>query len=171
MGLKYCPGLEPTLPVYTHVQYKPPTSTGRFTIYNPSITAMVLVEGAGGEAVGGQGADQPGGVRGESVREDEGFQQTEVNILISEWEKRAGGGEVDSLALPDSGGRERRMSQEFQELRQKFVDHEEGGGGQSGARPKSGTTELSGSITTQGRGAVRKLCFSNFNISSMVGRE
>ena len=63
------------------------------------------------------------------------------------------------------------MSQEFQELRQKFVDHEEGGGVQSGARPKSGTTELSGSITTQGRGAVRKLCFSNFNISSMVGRE
>ena len=108
LGLKYCPGLEPTLPVYTHVQYKPSTSKGRFTIYNPSITAMVLGEGAGGEAVGGQGADQPRGVRGESVREDEGFQQTEVDILISEWEKRAGGGEVDSLALPDNGGRERR---------------------------------------------------------------
>ena len=171
LGLKYCPGLEPTLPVYTHVQYKPSTSKGRFTIYNPSMTAMVLGEGAGGEAVGGQGADQPGGGRGESVRKDEGFQQTEVNILISEWEKRAGGGEVDSLALPDNGGRERRRSQDFQELRQKFVDIEEGGGVQSDARPKSGTTELSKSITTQGRGAMRKLCFSNFNISSIVGRK
>ena len=89
LGMKYCPGLEPALPVYNHVQYKPSTSTGRFTIYKPSTTAMVLGEGAGGEAVGGEGAEQPGG-EGEDVRKDDGFQQTEVTLLISEWEKRTG---------------------------------------------------------------------------------
>ena len=44
------------------------------------------------------------------------------------------------------------------------------------ARPKSATlsTQLSKfttSSTTQGRGAMRKLNFSNFNNSSVVGRE
>ena len=81
---------------------------------------------------------------------------------------------MDSLALPDSGGMERRMSQEFRELRQRFVDQEEGGGVQTRiARPKSGTTKLSTTISTntQGRGAMRKLTFSDLNISSMVGQE
>ena len=78
---------------------------------------------------------------------------------------------MDSLALPENGGGERRRSQDFEELRQKFVDMEEGGGVQEDARPKSRSTQLSRIISTQGRGAMRKLCFSNFNISSMVGRE
>ena len=41
------------------------------------------------------------------------------------------------------------------------------------ARPKSGTTELSTftSTTLQGRGAMRKLTFSDINISSVVGQE
>ena len=98
LGIKYCPGLEPTLPVYTHVDYKPSTSTGRFTIFAPSTTATVLGEMSRGEAVGGEGDDQSGrrGEEEEDVRKEEAFQQTGVSVLISDlgeesWRWRGGG--------------------------------------------------------------------------------
>ena len=53
------------------------------------------------------------------------FQRTEVSSLISEWESRARGGEgMQKLELPEESdhGRGRRMSQEFKQIRQKFVE-------------------------------------------------
>ena len=177
LGIKYCPGLEPTLPVYTYVEYKPSTSTGKFTIFTTSTTTTILEGRTEGEAVGGEEDDQSGR-RGDGDEDgrNSNFQKTEVAILISDWERRAGGGEErDCLQLPDMDGRGRvrRVSQEFTDLRQKFVGQsKEGGGSKMTARPKSTfATQLSNyniSSTTQGRGAVRKIYFSRKNNSSVV---
>ena len=42
LGIKYCPGIEPILPAYTHVEYKPTTSTGKFTIFKYSSSTTRL---------------------------------------------------------------------------------------------------------------------------------
>ena len=174
LGLKYCPGLEPTLPVYTYVGYKPSTSTGGFTIFAPSTATTVLGRVSGGEAV--ERDDHSGRRRDEEedVSKEEALRKNEVSILISDWEMRAGGGEVgDSWNLPDTMRSKRRVSQEFIELRQKFVDHSEGGGAKLTGRQKSRTLSTERSeltTTTQGRGAMRKIDFSNLHNSSVVGR-
>ena len=57
-------------------------------------------------------------------RGDDDFQKTEIPILISDWERRAGGGEErEGLKLPDLEERGRRRSQDFTNLRLKFIEH------------------------------------------------
>ena len=91
-------------------------------------------------------------------------------MLISDWERRSGGGEAEEDDnLHDTGRGMRRVSQDFKELRQKFVDHMEGGEEEFAGGQKSPSTRLS-FLTTQGRGAVRKIDFTNFEHSSIVGR-
>ena len=93
-----------------------------------------------------------------------------MTSLISDWEKRAGGGEGrEELALPAVEERGRRRSQEFTKLRQKFTElgDSEYTSGISATSDVTLPTELS--ISTLGRGAVRKL-FSTFS-HSMEGRE
>ena len=141
LGLKYCPGLEPVLPVYIHKEYKPSTSSGKFTIYQICTPEKLLEGRKETEDVGGGGGEHPGR-RGEERREGSRLatMETEVAKLISKWEKRAGGGDCgDSLKLPDmvGGDRGRRVSQEFTELRQRYVDSaEEGGGGRMSDGPR-----------------------------------
>ena len=109
------------------------------------------------------------------------FRKKEVSSLISEWESRARGGEeMERLELPedDDHGRGRRMSQEFQQVRQKFVEKE------GGAIIDVKTAEPILSFATscnnaelknmQGKGAVRKINFTEYKypklFSSIVGR-
>ena len=54
LGIKYCPGTDPILPVYTHVAYKPSTSAGKFTIFKHSTSATGAEDGREEEAVGGE---------------------------------------------------------------------------------------------------------------------
>ena len=60
LGIKYCPGIEPVLPVYTHMEFKPTMSTGRFTIFKMSTPATVLEERTERETVGGRRNRQSG---------------------------------------------------------------------------------------------------------------
>ena len=93
-----------------------------------------------------------------------------MTSLIYDWERRAGGGEGrEELALPAVEERGRRRSQEFTKLRLKFTElgDIEYMSGISATSDVTLPTELS--ISTLGRGAVRKL-FSIFT-HSMVGRE
>ena len=100
--------------------------------------------------------------------------KTDVYGLISEWERRVGGGDCgDSLELPDmdGGDRGRRVSQEFTELRQKYVDFGgEGGGGRMSDGPSVTFDTCFDVNYTQGRGATRKLQFHKNKNSSMVGK-
>ena len=55
-GIKYCPGLEPQLPIYHHHEYKPRSSRWKFTIFEPSSKYQAEEERGefqGGEARGG----------------------------------------------------------------------------------------------------------------------
>ena len=116
--------------------------------------------------------------RVECNREEDIFQKVEISNLISDWERRAGGGEgKEELALPAVEERGRRRSQEFTNLRLKFIelgDKEETSG--ISAKPDvTLSTERSSfrnlhSISTLGRGAVRKL-FSRNLTHSMEGRD
>ena len=63
----------------------------------------------------------------EDAKGDRDFQRTEIASLISDWENRAGGG--DDLKLPELEDRGRRRSQDFTNLRQIFVEHSGGIGG------------------------------------------
>ena len=60
----------------------------------------------------------------------------------------------DSVNLADSGGRERRVSQDFTELRQRFVDQPEGGGVQMGEEQRGGiaVTNVEGGMGVRGYG-------------------
>ena len=91
--------------------------------------------------------------------------------LISKWEKRAGGGDCgDSLKLPHMVGGDggRRVSQEFTELRQRYVDSAgEGGGGRMSDGPRITFATSFDKNFMQGRGAARKLHFSR---TSIVGK-
>jgi hypothetical protein len=97
-----------------------------------------------------------------------------VSSLISEWEDRARGGEERSrLELPEESdpGRGRRASQEFQQVRQKFVVEEGGGQTETVRQTPSFVTSCKKS-NSQGRGAMRKLLFSKKStniLSSVVG--
>ena len=59
LGIKYCPGTEPGLPIYTHVEYKSTTSTGKFTIFKYSTSTTGGEDGRGEETVGGEEEEQP----------------------------------------------------------------------------------------------------------------
>ena len=110
-----------------------------------------------------EGDDHPRrrGEEEEDVCKKDALKWNDVSVLISDWEMRSGGGEAgESGNLHDTGRGMRRVSQEFKELRQKFVEHSEGGGGKLAQRQKSLSTEHS-FLTTQGRGAVRKIDFSH----------
>ena len=66
------------------------------------------------------------------------FQKTEISNLIADWESRAGGG--DLLKPPELEDRGRRRSQEFTNLRLKFMEHSGGVGDDlKTARPMSET--------------------------------
>ena len=127
MGMKYCPGTEPILPVYTHVTYKPSTSAGKFTIYTHSTSATGGEDGREEEAVGGEEEShiQYEMGRERSVREKDTFQKIDMTSLT--------------------------------ELRQKFTEHGEMSfkSGTSAKLDVKLPTELS--TSTLGRGAVRKL--------------
>ena len=98
--------------------------------------------------------------------------------LISEPLYLTGGGEErEELKLPAVEERGRRRSQEFTNLRLKFIEHgEEGKSVKMSARPsvilptERSTFKNLPSITTQGRGAVRKIFFSQNVTYSMAGR-
>ena len=142
LGIKYCPGLEPTLPVYTYVSYKPSTSKGGYNIF-----AADMLQGkvSGEEKKKENVHPRRGEEEEETVCQKESLGWSDVSILISDWEKRAGGGEgEEDNGLQDRERMGRRVSQEFQELRQKFVDHEEGGEEELAGGTKSGlSTKLS----------------------------
>ena len=170
LGIKYCPGLEPTLPKYTYMSYKPSTSRGGYNIFAPYMVQ--------GEVSGENVQPRRGEEEMKTVGQKESFGWGDVSILITDWEKRAGGGEgEENNGTQVEERKERRVSQEFQELRQKFVDNEEGGKSDLTVMPKSGTSTkhsnfstISKFSTTQGRGAVRKICFKNITHSSIVGQ-
>ena len=112
----------------------------------------------------------------ETVCQKESLGWSDVSILITDWEKRAGGGEgEEDNGIQDRERKGRRVSQEFHELRQKFVDHEEGGEKELTGGTKSvlstQRSKFSKFSTTQGRGAVRKINFNDITHSSIVGRE
>ena len=78
---------------------------------------------------------------------------------------------------PSTPGLSRRRSQDFTNLRQKFIEHSGGrGGDEISARPsvtlptQHSTFQDLPSVTTQGRGAVRKIFFSRNVTYSMAGR-
>jgi hypothetical protein len=181
LGMKYCPGIEPVLPEYEYVEYKPRTSAKEFTISKYSTTTTQ----PGGEEkykTAGEDGTEQSDRRGEGVDTGsvDSFQRREVSNLISEWESRAGGGDgMEKLELPEESihGRGRRMSQEFKQIRQKFVE-----GGES-TRMKNVTAvkpipsfatgcNNERKITMQGRGAVRKINFTKYQnmFSSVLGR-
>ena len=82
LGLKYCPGLEPTLPVYTYVGYKPSTSTGGFTIFALSTVTTILGRVSGGETVERDDHSRRRGDEEEDVSKQEALRKNEVSILI-----------------------------------------------------------------------------------------
>ena len=166
LGIKYCPGLEPTLPKYTYMSYKPSTSRGGYNIFAPYMVQ--------GEVSGENVQPRRGEEEMKTVGQKESFGWGDVSILITDWEKRAGGGEgKESNGTQVEERKERRVSQEFQELRQKFVDHEEGGKTDLTVMPKSGTSTQRSNfskISKFSTTAVRKICFNNVTHSSIVGR-
>ena len=162
LGIKYCPGNEPVLPTYSHVSYKPSTSTRNFTIYTHITKNTMGEEVEEEEAMETVREDREEGIDSEEVD----FQKTEVGNLIADWEARAGGG--DLLKPPELEDRGRRRSEEFTILRLKFMEHDGGvREDKKTARPDDNLPTFSNinTVTLQGRGAVRKL-FSH----SMVGR-
>ena len=94
--MKYCPGLEPDLPDYNYVEYKPRPSTRKFTISKYSTCSTKPGgEDKNNDDTGGEDEANQSGRRGEEVCTGSlySFQKTEVSSLISEWENRARGGE------------------------------------------------------------------------------
>ena len=57
LGIKYCPGIEPILPRYTYVEYKPRQSTRKYTIFKYETSTEV---GASTKTVGEEREDQAG---------------------------------------------------------------------------------------------------------------
>ena len=167
-------------PVLFLVNASPPlfcrysTSSGKFTIYQICTPERLLEGRKETEDVGGGGGEHPGR-RGEERREGSRLatMETEVAKLISKWEKRAGGGDCgDSLKLPDMVGGDggRRVSQEFTELRQRYVDcAEEGGGGRMSDGPRVTFATSFDNNFIQGRGAARKLNFARKSIVEKNG--
>ena len=130
-GIKYCPGIEPTLPRYSHIEYKPRSSKWKFQGYFPSRAgAEKAKEISGVEEKEGSGRSGEEKESEKVVFQEEGG----VKTLIKNWEKRLEGGEgSEFLNLPDSNMNKRRVSQEFQETLRMFVEKE--GGGREGRMP------------------------------------
>ena len=101
------------------MEYKPRPSTRKLTIFE--YTQSTEVE-ASTRTIGEEGEDLAG--RGEDMKDD--FHGSDIATIISDWERRARGGEeMDSLKVNMERDRDRRrVSQEFSGVLQKFVDME-----------------------------------------------
>ena len=159
LGIKYCPGIEPVLPVYTHKEYKPRPSKWKFNIFKYISKNNILAGKERVEVPGGEDKMGSGRSRGENDIGRESFlEEKGVKTLIQDWERRAGGGEeVQALQMPSDKNSHRRVSEEFTRVRLKFVDCDEGGGmDRQTAKPNPSFASMD----------LNKYSSSNFNFSA-----